>query len=149
MRGIAWYNGGYGGYGLKRTAETDKVHQAVLDNADRLCFDYYVRPCVTLMPGSLWLSRRADGRWELTAAVSNIGGMDSGAIQVRLYIDGEPLDVQSMPKVPAGPNRLVNRVLVNQAVRPDPGLRKFEARIVSATGATVLDGSVSCERMIP
>jgi len=148
MRGIAWYTGGYGGYGLERSPETDKHHQAVLTNADRLCFDYYVKPCVTLMAHSLWPNRRASGSWELVAAASNIGGIDSGPITVEFWVDGKKVGRQTVDRVPAGPNRLCNRVLLRQGIRIKPGLHAFEARIVSAGQATTLDAVAQCSRMI-
>ncbi len=148
MRGIAWYNGGYGGYGLKRTLETDKIHQAVLACADRLCLDYYIKPCVTLMPHSLWPEQKAGGGWTLTAAVSNIGGVDSGPVSVAFLVDGKVVGRQTATKVPAGPNRLRNRVLLEQPVELKPGLHALEARIVDAGTATPLDVVVRCSRLI-
>jgi len=148
MRGIAWYNGGYGGYGVTKTPEFERHHQAVLAGADRLCLDYYVKPCLTLMPQSLWLGRSLDGSWTLTAAVSNIGGMDSGPVSVAFYVDGHAAGKRSASKVPAGPSRNANRVLLAQPVQLSPGPHAFEARIVAAGTATVLDPIARCSRMV-
>ncbi len=148
MRGIAWYNGGYGGYGLNPTPETDKHHQAVLANADRLCFDYYVKPCVTLMRHSLWPERRPDGAWSLTAAVSNIGGIDSGPVTVQFLVDGKAVGTETVARVPAGPSRIHNRALLEQPVRVEPGLHAFEARMLDAGDATTLDAVARCSRLI-
>jgi len=149
MRGIAWYTGGYGGYGLQRTAETDRHHQAVLANADRLCFDYFIKACVTLMRESLWPVRSADGRWTLTAAVSNVGAIDAGEVSVEFVVDGRVVGVQTAKKIPAGSGRNQNRVLLKQPVELADGLHNFAARIVKASGATVLDAVAQCTRMVP
>ncbi len=147
MRGIAFYNAGYGGYGITRTPETDKHHQAALDNADRLCFEYFIKPCVTLMEKSLWATRD-DKSWVLTAAVSNIGGMDSGPVTVEFLVDGKAIGRQTAIKVPAGPNRNHNRAMLKQRITPTTGLHRFEARIITAPDATVLDATVGCERFL-
>ncbi len=148
MRGIAWYNGGYGGYGVERTPELDAHHEAVLANADRLFFDYYVKPCVTLMRESLWLGKTKDGRWELTAALSNIGGMDSGEVTVEFLVDSRVVGKKNSPKVPAGGNRLDNRFLLKQPVSLNRGPHEFKVRITSAPGATILDPAVQCQRFV-
>jgi len=149
MRGIAWYNGGYGGNGLKRSAEMDRHHEAILANADRLFFDYYVKPCVTLMRESPWLGKTKDGQWELSAALSNIGGMNSKGATVEFLVDGRVVGRKKTSKIPAGPNRLDNRVLLKQPVSLNGGLHDFGVRITSAPGATVLDPAVQCQRLVP
>ncbi len=148
MRGLGWYNGGYGSYGLRRTSKTDKIHEAVLQTADRLCFKYFIKPCITLMPGSLWIERTEPGRYALTVAVSNIGGMDCGPVMVQFLIDGKDAGRRSIGKVPAGVGRTSNRVFVRQVVSVKPGLHRFEARIVEADDATVLDPIVCCSRFL-
>ena len=147
MRGLGFYNAGYGGYGITRTDQTDRHHQRVLANADRLCFDYFVKPCLTLMPQSLWLNREENG-WVLTAAVSNIGGVDSGAVEVEFLVDGHSVGRQRAGTVPAGPNRNHDRVLLKQPVDLTTGSHSFESRIVSAGDATVLDVRMGCERYV-
>jgi len=149
MRGIAWYTGGYGGYGLEPTEETDRHHEAVLRNADRLCFEYYVKPCVTLMRESLWLSRQPDGSSGLTVAVSNIGGVDSGRVAVEFLVNGMSVGVQTAPAVSAGTGRSENRVFLKQPIDAQPGPHTFKAHILSAEGATVLDSAVTLERLVP
>ena len=51
-------------------------------------------------------------------------------------------------KIPAGSGRNRNRVLLKQPVKLTAGLGKFEARVLDATDATVLDATVSCTRLI-
>lgn len=148
MRDIAWYNGGYGGHGLKRSAEMDRHHEAVLANADRLFFDYYITPCVTLMRESLWLGKKKGDQWELTAALSNIGGMDSKEATVKFLVDGRVVGSKTAPKVPAGPTRLHNRALLKQSVSLNRGLHDFEVRITSAPGATLLDPAMQYQRVV-
>ena len=148
MCGIAWYNGGYGGYGLDKSPAMDAHHEAVLANADQLFFDYYIKPCVTLMRESLWLGKNEAGSDELTAAISNIGGIDSGEVTVEFRVDGKHLATQTVPMVPAGPNRTANRVLLKQPLSLPSGLHEFDARLIAAPGATVLDAVARCERMV-
>ena len=149
MRGIAWYTGGYGGYGREKTKETDRQHDAVLANADRLCFAYFIKPCVTLMRESLWLNHNQDGSTVLTAAVSNIGGVDAGEVAVEFFMDGASVGVQAADMVPAGPNRNENRVFLKQPVSVQSGPHTFEARITAAPGSTVLDNAIELERFVP
>jgi len=148
MRGIAWYNGGYGGYGMERTEETDRHHEAVLANADRLFLDYYVRPCVTLQPESLWVRSLPGGEVEITAALSNIGAMDSGPVVVQFTVDGQPVGEATASAVPAGRNRTQNRTLLRQAVKLLHGTHRFEARILQAKQATVLDAVAETQRFV-
>jgi hypothetical protein len=148
MRGIAWYTGGYGGYGLEKTEETDRHHEAVLANADRLCFDYFIKPCVTLMRESVWVGWGKDGKRRLTAAVSNIGAVDAGQVTVEFVVDGRVVGTQSAASVPAGNGRNRNRVVLHQSIELAGGLHCLEARIVEAADATVLDAVAWCRRMI-
>jgi hypothetical protein len=149
MQGIAWYNGGYGKYGLTRTEETDRQHEAVLANADRLCFEYFIKPCITFQSDSLWLDADDERGWVLAAAVSNIGGMDSGPVTVEFRVDGKAVGEKRVDKVPAGVNRLVNRVVLRQPVSVTKGGHDFEARIVTAPDATLLDATITENRFIP
>lgn len=150
MRGIAWYNGGYGNksYGMERNEENDRQHRAVLDNADHLCLKYFVEPCLTFLQEALWLSSDVDGGHILNAAVSNIGAIDSGEVSVEFLLDGMPLDVQKAEKVPAGPNRNENRAIFKQPIFPEPGPHTATARITSAPNATVLECKISKEVFI-
>lgn len=147
MRGIAWYNGGYGGYGLERTPRTDRLHERSLATADRLCFDYWIRPCVTLLPHSVWVEGDADN-CTVSVGVSNIGGIDAESVTVELMVDDRPIGEKTIDVVPAGANRVEDRVVVTAPVRVRPGYHGFEARIVTAEDATVLDASRGCERVI-
>ncbi len=148
MRGLAHYNSGYGGYGLTRTPETDRMREAVIRNADRLCFEYFIKPCLTLHRESLWLVRK-DRQVELTAAVSNIGAIDSGPVEVQ-FLDGDKdLGRVTLPRVPAGGNRIRNRAMARLTVDASAGAHTFVARIISAPGATLLDGEVTEKRTLP
>ncbi|MCP4640067.1 MAG: hypothetical protein GY851_06530 [bacterium] len=149
MRGIAWYTGGYGQYGLVRTQETDRHHEAVRRKADDLCLQYWVKPCITLMQESLWLTGRHDGTMALTLAVSNIGSVDSNAVAVEFLMDGEPVATRAVSSVPAGPGRIESMVQVDCPVAPSAGTHRFEARIVSAPGSTVLVPAAVLDRYIP
>jgi len=149
MRGVGWYNAGYGGYGLTRTEETDRHHKAVQHKADELCFEYWIKPCVTLMEKSLWLSEQPDGGKSLVLAVNNIGGMDSGEVAVELFADGASLGPQRIDRVPAGTGRNENIVKIRQPIKTGAGPHTFKALIISAPGATVLDDSVELARYVP
>ncbi len=151
MRGIGWYTGGYGNksYGMVRTDETDRQHDAVRANADRLCFEYWVKPCVTLMRESLWLGKAANGAAELTAAVSNIGGIDAGATEVEFFADGVSIGTARAEGIPAGAHRNANRVLLKVPVDVPPGHHHFRAVITKSEGATLLDSAIETERHTP
>ena len=150
MRGIAWYNGGYGSSfsGMKVTPETDRKHDAVRRKADALCLNYFIKPCVTLMRGALWLATR-DGRPVLTAAVSNIGAIDSGPVEVQFRAGGKLLGTRRIERAPAGSGRNRDRVLVRHPVTAEAGPHQFEAVITRAHGATILDARARCFRHMP
>jgi len=150
MRGIAWYNGVYGSkdYGLERAKEMDRHHEAVQRNADRLCFEYWVKPCLTFLPRSIWLEREKSGDFSLIAALSNIGAVDSGPVEVELLSDGQVIATKSAGSVPAGANRNEDRALFVERVDVGRGPHMVSARVISAPGSTVLEGSVSLERFI-
>ncbi len=149
MRGIAWYNGGYGGYGLKRTKQTDIHHRKVIQNADKLCFEYYIKPCITLMRESLWVGKDENGRWELTLAVSNIGGVDSGKVRVKFFVDNKEIGSGEVGKVSAGNNRIKDRGFVKcKLPELDKGMHRFSAKIVDVEFGTVLDGEIIEQRFI-
>ena len=109
---------------------------------DQLCYEYFVAPVVTFLPQSVWVSREDDGTY-LTAAVSNIGGMDSGEVRVTFTDNGTRVARDSVPSVPAGNSRLTNRALVKIPWRPRAGAHVIEARIEEARDTRVLDSSVS------
>lgn len=135
MRGIAYFNG---------SATDERVERLAHD----LCFEYFIKPVVTLQPNSLWL-READGGLQVVAALSNIGGMDSGPVTVRFWVDDAPLETARAEVVPAGHSRLTNRVLLAVPWTPaGPGSHRLRAEITAASGSTVLDASVVTERFI-
>lgn len=138
MRGIGWYTGGYGNYGLVRTEETDRHHDAIKRKADDLCFEYWVKPCVTLMQENLWLSENADGSNDLVLMVSNIGGMDATDVAIEFFADGASVGTRVID-VPAGEARHDCTVQVRQPVPLESGSHQFEARIARSPNATVLD----------
>ncbi len=147
MRGIAWYNGGYGGYGLERTPENDRLHDRSRANADRLCFEYWIKPCLTLLPESVWVEGGADD-CTVSMAVSNIGGVDAKDVTVHLLVDGEVIARRTIEVVPAGANRVESRAVVTAPVKLEPGYHEFEGRIVAAGEATVLDAGRRSARVI-
>ena len=150
MRGIAWYNGGYGSSftGLEVTPKTDRKHDAVRRKADELCLRYFIMPCVTLMQGALWLDKR-EGRPVLTAAVSNIGAIDSGPVEVEFRAGGTPLGTRRIERVPAGSGRNRDRALVRYPVPHGAGPHEFAAVITRAGGATILDARATLFRHMP
>ena len=154
MRGVAWYNG-------STFMEKTEAHLAKMEEvkaaSDRLCFEYWIRPCLTFLQGSLWLTRDSSGQTHLAgadgdayvaAAVSNIGSIDSCEVVVEFIRDGEPVGTQSAPSVPAGDSRYESLVTLKQPVALRPGPHSFEARILSAAGATVLDPSITLDRFV-
>jgi hypothetical protein len=150
MRGIGWYNGGYGSqhYGLEQTEEMDRHHETVQRNADRLCFEYWIKPCLTFLPHSIWIERDTSGETVITAALSNIGAVDSGPVTVELLCDGVTVAKESVDAVPAGANRNEDRVFFSKAIPLAQGLHTLQARIVSAPGSTILEGNAALERFI-
>ena len=123
MRGLGWYNGGYGGgWGIKKyTREIETKHKNIIARADQLCFKYYIKPCLSFMRESLWMEQNEAGKPVLTAAISNIGGMDSGPVEVEFLVDGKPSGKQKVSAVPAGPNRNHNRGVFDTCHRRHAG----------------------------
>lgn len=115
---------------------------------DRLCFEYFARPLVTLAPGQLHVHRNEDGAYAVTATIGNLGGMDSGPVTAAILVDGKTVTEQTLARVPAGDSLLRNQARITAAWRPPPGLHHIEARIVSATGANVLDATVGTDYCI-
>ena len=148
MRGVGWYTGGYGEYGLVRTEETDHHHEAVQRKADTLCFEYWIKPCLTLMQESLWLSENDDGSLDLVLAVSNIGGIDASSVEVEFLADGASIGKRRIDCVPAGTGRHDSTVQVRQPCPAGCGPRHFEAQIVGVSNATVLDPAIELTRFI-
>ena len=54
------------------------------------------------------VNREDDGGYRVTAAISNIGGMDSGPVTVQLIADGSLLKTVRLDRVLAGNNRKEN-----------------------------------------
>jgi hypothetical protein len=67
---------------------------------------------------------------------------------VEFRVDGKAVGQRRTDRVPAGPSRIRNRILLKQPVQLKPGPHDFEARITAAHGATVLDGAARYERTI-
>jgi hypothetical protein len=91
------------------------------------------------MPGSLWVTRGA-GETQLSAAVSNIGGMDAGPVTLEFRDNGRRVGRVRCDVVPAGDSRLTNRAVLSVAWRPKPGLHRLEARLSGVANGKVLDG---------
>jgi hypothetical protein len=160
MRGIAWYNGSY-----TPESETEEEHYtALLRNAEDLFFKYFIRPCVTILPGGIWLDNadsgstdrdKSDGdkggsgtragKKKVTVAVSNIGGMDSEYVTVTLYTDGVKTGQRRIETVPAGLNRNETRVFVDFVLPYLSGMHTFRAEISDSPGNTVLDGTAKLD----
>ena len=154
MRGVAWYNGSTQ---MEKTEANLAKMEEVKAASDRLCFEYWIRPCVTFLQGSLWLTRNSDGQTHLAgadgeaylgAAVSNIGSIDSGEVVVEFLLDGERVGTQSASSVPAEDSRYESLVTLKQPIAPEAGPHSFKARILSAAGATVLDPSITLEQFV-
>ena len=140
MRGICFYNGGYGNYGYKKSADHQKVRDKIFLLADSLCYKYYIKPCVTLMPNSLWISKE---NAEATVAISNIGCVDAGAVKLELLIDGKTVATRKVSVVPAGADRTKNRTITAFPLKElSSGPHEFKVRIIHTEDATVLDPQV-------
>ncbi len=145
MRGLAWYTGSMM---CKRTKQILEHNSEILRNADRLDFEYYIKPCITLMRESMWITRTKEGNI-LTVAVSNIGGVDSGKVAIKFLCDGKKIGVGQVAKIPAGRNRTEDRVLMKcRLPKLSRGMHKFAAKIVEVEYGTVLDGTIGMDRMI-
>jgi hypothetical protein len=139
MRGF----GIYGGLVPRDLPEAQRA-KAIADEqfVDRLCYEYFIAPVVTVLPENIWVTHRDDGGYLVEGAVSNIGGMDSGPVTVKLYADGKLLKSTRLKQVPAGNSLLENQVLVSAQWRPLPGPHRLTARLGPARGSTVLDSEV-------
>jgi len=142
MRGF----GIFGGLIPKDATEAQRAKGTADEQfVDRLCFEYFVGPVVTLMPQSLWVTRKDDGSLVITLAISNIGGMDSGPVRVVLLDEGRRIGGFEVAEVPAGDDRRTDRILLRHPWTPAPGLHHLIARIETAEAAKVLDAEVKCE----
>lgn len=112
---------------------------------DRLCFDYYIRPVVTLQPGALVHDRLESGK--VIASVSNIGAIDSGPVTLRLLVDGVEVDRATLDSVPAGYSRMDNRASASFAWSPPSrATYRLRAEIVDVADATVLEPAIEVSR---
>lgn len=140
---------GFGIFGglIPKEATEEQRGKAIADEqfVDRLYFDYFVPPVVTILPGNVWVSRPAEGGYRVEAAISNIGGMTSGPVEVSLFEDGRMLEKVGLDQVPAGDSLLENRAIASVLWQPAPGNHRLEWRIVSASGSTVLDARQETE----
>ena len=125
--------------------DLDAMNRGIANNKfiDQLWYRYFVPPVVTLLPGNLWVHREDDGTHRITAAVSNIGGMDSGLVKVAIFADGKRLTAEAVERVPAGNNLKENQALVAARWTPRPGPYRVQARIEEARACTVLDCEAS------
>lgn len=140
MRGIGFYNGVDFPEG-----STPEMVDRLERFGDAMCLKYFLKPVVTLMPGSLWVERDAAGKVLLCAGVSNIGAMDSGPVDVVFYDNGKEAGRAAAEKVPAGGSTSANRVVLKTAASLAPGFHALEAVVENAAGSTVLDGRAATE----
>lgn len=145
MRGIGFYGS------CTRDATEQQVCAGIANNkfVDQLCHDYFIIPVVTILPGNLWVHRQDDGSYLVTAAVSNIGGMDSGRVTVNIYADDELLKTIQLEQIPAGNNLKENQVRVEACWTPSGGAHKLKAHLGVAPGSTVLDGEETADYYVP
>ncbi len=116
---------------------------------DRLFHDYFLMPVVTVRPGNLWVNKEDDGSYLVTAAVSNIGGMDSGAVAVNIYADGELLKSTMLAKVPAGNNILENQLRIEAKWTPKSGGHELKVELGPVAGSTILDHKQTTDYYVP
>ena len=136
MRGIGFYSG-------PNNVANDRF-------VDSLCHDYFVMPVVTVRPGNLWVNKQDDGSYMVTAAVSNIGAMDSGAVAVKFYADGKLLKSTMLDKVPAGNNILENQIRVEAKWTPKSGGHDLKVELGPAAGnTTILDHKQATTYYVP
>jgi hypothetical protein len=145
MRGIGWYNGSTR---MEETEANLQKMESVKATSDWLCFEYWVKPCVTFTQESLWTFRVRSGATGLAAAVNNIGGIDSGEVLVEFFADGRSVGTKAVDSVPAGAGRFESLVVMKHQASVGAGPHTFEARIVSAEHATVLDPVVRTDRFV-
>ena len=116
---------------------------------DRLLHDYFLMPVVTVRPGNLWVHQQDDGSYLVTAAVSNIGAMDSGSVTVNIDADGELLKSTTLSKVPAGNNILENQLRVEAIWKPQRGGHKLTVKLGPAANSTILDHEETTNYYVP
>jgi len=77
----------------------------------------------------------------VTAAVSNIGGMDSGPVAVKIYADGKVFKTVQLKQIPAGNNLKENQARVEARWTPRSGAHTLRVELGPAPGSTILDSS--------
>jgi len=147
LRGQGWYSGAL--YKNEKGEFNEPRHQQIVKFASDLNLKYYIKPCLTLMPHSLWLDCYENHKATLTAAVSNIGAMDAGPVAVEFFTDGKSIGTVKADMVPAGENRNENRTHFTITKKLKPGTHYFDARIKETDGfSTVLTSSVDLTRFL-
>ena len=109
----------------------------VAEYGDQLCLEYYIRPVLSVVPGSL--RARAKGKSvTLTARLRNCGGMAARAARVE-FGEGygaqfRALALRRLPSLPAG-----QEVEVTATLPGHDGVRLYGARVPPAEGVTILN----------
>lgn len=120
---------------------SDSAAPGVAEYADQLCEEYYLRPVLSLVEGSLQ-ARVADGQVTLSALVRNCGGMTAPGVSVQGGLgDGatlaSPLSVAlKQPLAPLQESR------VSVTVPLSPGVHATGLRLLPATGVTLLNDTL-------
>ncbi len=144
MRGLGFYGG------LDEAPQDQQAQRRAEEQAiDRLCYEYFIAPVVTVLPGNLWVNRQDDGSYLVTAAVSNIGGMDSGPVAVSIYADGKALKTVQLKHVPAGNNLKENQIRVEARWTPRSGAHRLRVELGPALGSTILDAEAEMGYYVP
>ncbi len=113
----------------------------MVEYVDRLCYDYFIGPLVTLTDAKLRLSGdsfHAGEKVSLAAEIRNIGNMDvRGALRVKLVDDnGHRLALLKVEDLRVGEERTV------QFDVPMPkGIHVVKAQVLRSSGYAILDGS--------
>ena len=147
IRGMAWYNGGFSEnspWGLKTIDEVmHKKHDDVIAKANSLNKSYFLSPCVTLQNQAIWFDSLTN---EIVVAVSNIGSMDAGEVEITLTLNDKKLGAVTKAAIPAGASRNSNRAFFRFPLQGDhPRHGTAKATISKAEGATLLDQSQTSE----
>jgi len=153
--GIAFFSGG------------DDIQPEVRRRADECAERYFLRPMLTLWPEDIQPERfetTGDHPLEVSVEVHNIGPMDSGAGQVRLYAkevrEGEWHDAGSQPVTPIpawfcqGPADEIGEIELGRCrlgfrwMPPKPGIYRLAVQILPGPGDEVLEPWVESEATI-
>ncbi len=113
----------------------------VAEYADQLCGEYYVRPVLTLVPGSMRAQLTAEAV-TLTASLGNRGGMAARGACVAVGTGyGDAFRAVSQ-HVLADPLAAGEGVTVTATVPREQGVHTYSLRLVPQPGTTVLNESV-------